>query len=119
MDSLETSIPSFKRRKTRDARTTTLAKVTGKAKHCNKRRVKSTVARMNVAFRNNAGSGGPNNAMTPASVDAVLQALSAHKRLDKNSVVVDFGCGSGNFLVAAVLRYGAKAYDIEKNACAW
>ena len=54
--------------------------------------------------------------MTPASVDAVLQALSAQKRLDKNSVVVDFGCGSGNLV--AVLRYGVKAYGIEKDEAA-
>ena len=34
-------------------------------------------------------------------------------------MVVDFGCGSGNVLVAAVLRYGAKAYGIEKDEAAF
>lgn len=33
--------------------------------------------------------------------------------------IVDFGCGSGNVLVAAVLRYGMKAYGIEKDEAAY
>ena len=46
-------------------------------------------------------------------------ALSAHRRLTRKSVLVDYGSGSGNVVIAAVLRYGLKAYGIEKDAGAY
>lgn len=115
----ETSRGALKKRKSRFTRINVTAKVARKAKHINRVRVKRTVARQNAAFRNNTASGGANNAMTPTSVETVLEALSCARRLTKDSVVVDFGCGSGNVLVAAVLRYGAKAYGIEKDEAAY
>lgn len=115
----ETSQDALRKRKSRFSRVNVSARIARKAKKANKTRVKRTVAKMNVAFRNNTASGGANNAMTAGSVEAVLASLSGAKRLTKNSVVVDFGCGSGNVLAAAVLRYGVKAYGIEKDEAAY
>jgi|JI10StandDraft_1071094.scaffolds.fasta_scaffold508364_2 cyclopropane fatty-acyl-phospholipid synthase-like methyltransferase len=111
----ETSRDALEKRKSRFTRINVTAKAARKAKPANKVRVKQMVARQNAVFRNNTASGGASNAMTPASVEAVLNALSGARKLSKNRVVVDFGCGSGNVLVAAVLGYGLKAYGIEKD----
>jgi SAM-dependent methyltransferase len=108
-----------KKRKHRFASVATLAKAAAKSKKANKTHTTRTVARMNVAFRNNTGSGGANNAMTPGAVEAALDALSKERPMTKKSVLVDFGCGSGNLLVAAVMRYGVKAYGIEKDNTAF
>ena len=115
----ESARAAAKKRKHRFATVTTLAKAAAKSKKANKTRTTRTVARMNVAFRNNTGSGGANSAMTPGAVEAALDALSEERPMTKKSVLVDFGCGSGNLLVAAVMRYGVKAYGIEKDDTAF
>jgi tRNA/tmRNA/rRNA uracil-C5-methylase (TrmA/RlmC/RlmD family) len=115
----ETSRKASKKRTSHFRRITDVAKTARKAKRVNKARVRSTVARANVSFRNNPSSGGANNAMTPTSVEAVLSALSVYRKLSRKCVLVDYGSGSGNVVIAAVLRYGLKAYGIEKDADAY
>jgi SAM-dependent methyltransferase len=115
----ETSHKALKRRTSRFFRIIDVAKTAKKGKRVNKERVRSTLKRANVSFRSNPASGGANNAMTPTSVESVMDALSVKRKLSRKSVLVDFGCGSGNVVIGAVLRYGLKAYGIEKDADAY
>jgi cyclopropane fatty-acyl-phospholipid synthase-like methyltransferase len=67
------------------------------------------VARAYAEMRRDPSLGGSNNAPTRANLARVLAAM----RLDRDSVLVDAGCGFGMPSIIAAATYGCRCYGVD------
>lgn len=76
--------------------------------------VKANVRHANALFRQSLVSGGSNNASSCADIARVIDAMDAARKFTRNSVFVDFGCGSGAVVRYVSERFNCKCYGIER-----
>lgn len=88
---------------------------TRSSKH-GKRRATQVAEKTNRAFMRHPGSGGANNVMSRASIEALAAHLDGARKFTRRSVFVDFGCSAGALCLYIAQRYGCWCIGIEKEA---